>query len=213
MSISKPSIDTLTENVNTDFEKQMENEKEARVLEATKRVFLRYGYRRVTMQDIADEAGISRPALYLIFPNKDEAFLAAIRDFTAGSMKIIQEGVAQQATIEAKLQFAFEIWSVKPFELMLASPDAKDLVECSHGFAKATFDQIYAGFEAVIAEILALHVGHFRRSSARGSQLTEAQIAHLIVAATHGFKESAKDIAELRSMIAGLIALTLAAVR
>ena len=191
----------------------METEKEARVLEATKRVFLRYGYRRVTMQDIADEAGISRPALYLIFPNKEEAFLAAIRDFTAASMKIIQEGVAQRPTVEAKLQFAFEIWTVKPFELMLGSPDAKDLIECSHGFAKATFDQIYASFEAVIAEILTPLASRSRKSPAKGSQLTAAQIARLLVAATHGFKESAKDIAELRILIAGLIELTLAAMR
>lgn len=191
----------------------MENEKEARVLEATKRVFLRYGYRRVTMQDIADEAGISRPALYLIFPNKEEAFLAAIRDFTATSMKIIREGVAQQLTVEAKLQFAFEIWTVKPFELMLESPDAKDLIECSHGFAKVTFEQIYADFEAVIAAILAPVAGSSRKHSARGSKLTEAQIAHLIVAATHGFKESANNVAELREMISSLISLTLAAMR
>jgi AcrR family transcriptional regulator len=195
------------------IEKKMENEKETRVLEATKRVFLRYGYRRVTMQDIADEAGISRPALYLIFPNKEEAFLAAIRDFTAASMKIIHEGVAQQPSVEAKLQFAFEIWTVQPFQLMLDSPDAKDLVECSHGFAKATFDRIYADFEAVVAAILAPIASHSRKSSAKGSQLAEAQIARLLVAATHGFKESAKDVAEVRSMISDLITLTLAAMR
>ena len=191
----------------------MENEKEARVLEATKRVFLHYGYRRVTMQDIADEAGISRPALYLIFPNKEEAFLAAIRDFTASSMKIIEEGLTQQSTVEAKLQFAFKVWTVKPFELMLESPDAKDLIECGHGFAKATFDQIYSDFEAVIVDILTPLASRSRKSSAKGSQLTAAQIAHLIVAATHGFKESADSVAELREMISSLISLTLAAMR
>lgn len=191
----------------------METEKEARVLEATKRVFLRYGYRRVTMQDIADEAGISRPALYLIFPNKEEAFLAALRDFTSTSMRIIEEGVAQQPTVEAKLQFAFEVWTVKPFELMLESPDAKDLIECGHGFARVTFERIYADFEAVIAAILKPLAGVSRKHSARGAELTETQVAHLIVAATHGFKESAHSAAELREMISGLIALTLFAMR
>jgi AcrR family transcriptional regulator len=191
----------------------MEKDKETRVLEAAKRVFLRYGYRRVTMQDIADEAGISRPALYLIFPNKEEAFLAAIRDFTASSMKIIEEGVAEQPTVEAKLQFAFEVWTVKPFEVMLDSPDAKDLIECGHGFAKVTFDQIYADFEAAITAILAPVADNSRKSSAKGSQLTAAQIAHLIVAATHGFKESANNVTELREMISSLISLTLAAMR
>lgn len=191
----------------------MENEKETRVLEATKRVFLRYGYRRVTMQDIADEAGISRPALYLIFPNKEEAFLAAIRDFTASSMKIIQEGVAQQPTVEARLQFAFEVWTVKPFELMLESPDAKDLIECGQGFAKVTFDRMFADFEAVIAEILAPLASRSRKGSAKGLQLTAAQIAHLLVAAVHGFKEPANSVTELRSMISDMITLTLAAMR
>jgi AcrR family transcriptional regulator len=191
---------------------KMEIEKETRVLEATKRVFLRYGYRRVTMQDIADEAGISRPALYLIFSNKEEAFLAAIRDFTASSMKIILEGIGHQATVEAKLQFAFEIWTVKPFELMLDSPDAKDLIECGHGFAKATFDQIFADFEVVIAATLAPMADRSRKTRTKESNLSAAQIAHLIVAATHGFKESASSVAELRSMISGLITLTLAAI-
>ncbi len=38
----------------------METDKETRVIEAAKRVFVRYGFRRVTMQDIAEEAGILR---------------------------------------------------------------------------------------------------------------------------------------------------------
>jgi hypothetical protein len=57
------SIDILTKNVNTRAGKMretMETDKETRVIEAAKRVFVRYGFRRVTMQDIAEEAGILR---------------------------------------------------------------------------------------------------------------------------------------------------------
>lgn len=189
----------------------MESGKETRVMEAAKRVFLRYGFRRVTMQDIAVEAGISRPALYLLYPNKDQIFLAAIREFTAGSMRAIREGIALQATVAGKLQFAFEIWTVEPFKLMQDSPDAKDLIECGHGFAKATFDEIYAGFEAVLVEILqpVAESG----SNGDGSLPSVTEVAHLLVSATHGFKESAASVAELRSLVAGLIALTLAALQ
>ena len=38
-------------------------------------VFLRYGHARTTMADIAREAGISRPALYLMFPGKTKSLL------------------------------------------------------------------------------------------------------------------------------------------
>src|SRR5581483_4919217 len=36
--------------------------------------FTHYGFRRTSMEDIADEAGVSRAALYLHFRNKEELF-------------------------------------------------------------------------------------------------------------------------------------------
>lgn len=54
-----------------------------RLLEAAKLAFSRYGYRRTTMGDVAELAGMSRPAVYLSFPNKRAVFDAlalAIRD-------------------------------------------------------------------------------------------------------------------------------------
>jgi AcrR family transcriptional regulator len=191
----------------------METDKETRVIEAAKRVFVRYGFRRVTMQDIAEEAGISRPALYLIYANKEEVFLAALRDFAAGSMKAIEEGITLRATVEEKLRFAFEIWTIAPFKLMLDSPDAKDLIECGHGFAKETFNRIYAEFEAVVVEILRPLAEETAKGDQKGSRLGAAEVAHLLVTATHGFKESASNVEELRALIGGMIALTLAALR
>ncbi len=38
---------------------------------------MRYGFRRVTMEDLATAAGISKPTLYSLFPNKQEGFRAA----------------------------------------------------------------------------------------------------------------------------------------
>ena len=40
------------------------------------KVFLAYGYSRVTMDDIARAAEMSRPALYLLFRNKAEIYRA-----------------------------------------------------------------------------------------------------------------------------------------
>ncbi len=46
------------------------------VMEATDRLFKRYGYRKTTVEDIAQEAHISRATFYLYFRNKEEAALA-----------------------------------------------------------------------------------------------------------------------------------------
>jgi len=186
----------------------MENEKHLRVLEAGKAVFMRYGFRRVTMQDIAAEAGISRPALYLVYPNKEEVFKAAARQIGAESIGVIRAGLAHHASVKSQLTLAFEIWSVQTFEMMLQSPDTRDVIECALGFARETVRAINTDFEALLVEIL-------RPLTTRDKHpvLPAAQIAHLLAASAHGYKEAASTVEQLRAMIAGLIALTLAALQ
>jgi TetR/AcrR family transcriptional regulator len=54
------------------------------ILDAAYRCFARHGVRRTTMEDIAAEAGMSRPAAYQYVRSKDDAFrLLAVRLFTA----------------------------------------------------------------------------------------------------------------------------------
>jgi AcrR family transcriptional regulator len=52
----------------------MDLAKRDKILAAALDVFVRYGYKRVTMNDIAAAAGISRPALYLVFESKEDIF-------------------------------------------------------------------------------------------------------------------------------------------
>ena len=192
------------------YSKLMENEKELRVLEAAKTVFLRYGFRRVTMQDIAEAAGISRPALYLIYPNKEEVFKAAIRQMAAENIRQIREDLSANPTIESKLQQAFEIWSVGPFRIMLNSPDAKDLIDCTHGFARAEMEEITWQFNNLLIEILAPHIPHPLTNRLSSNPIDAQQIAQILNAAIHSFKDSAATVPELQSMIKGLITLTIA---
>ena len=49
-----------------------------RVLEATSRIMVRYGFDKTTMQDIAREAGVSKGALYLEWSSKEDLFEALI---------------------------------------------------------------------------------------------------------------------------------------
>ncbi|MGG4492650.1 TetR family transcriptional regulator [Brevibacillus reuszeri] len=50
------------------------NEKKKALLQAAKRVFLTKGYTKATMQDVMDEAGISRGALYSYFDNVEHMY-------------------------------------------------------------------------------------------------------------------------------------------
>ncbi|HEY8129307.1 MAG TPA: helix-turn-helix domain-containing protein, partial [Hyphomicrobium sp.] len=76
-------------------------------LAAARQVFLRYGYRRVTMGDIADAAKMSRPALYLVIPSKEEIFTAVLAQTFSEMLEEIRGGIGSFQTARDKLTFAF----------------------------------------------------------------------------------------------------------
>lgn len=53
-------------------------QKKQRILEAAKGVFVRNGYRGVTMKDVIDESGLSRGGVYLYFSSTEEIFRSLI---------------------------------------------------------------------------------------------------------------------------------------
>ncbi len=69
-----------------------DQDKRARILQAALSVFLAYGFARTKMDDIARAAGMSRPALYLVFRNKTDIF-------RAGAATMLDQSVATAATI------------------------------------------------------------------------------------------------------------------
>jgi AcrR family transcriptional regulator len=49
-----------------------------RILDATECLLTRLGYRKMTMDDVAQEAGIGKRTIYVHFPSKEEVALASI---------------------------------------------------------------------------------------------------------------------------------------
>jgi AcrR family transcriptional regulator len=66
----------------------------ARVLREAREFFLKYGYADVSMQQIADAAGMTKAALYYHFRDKDDLF----------GQVIIEEMVRQRRSVEALIE-------------------------------------------------------------------------------------------------------------
>jgi AcrR family transcriptional regulator len=49
-----------------------------KILDATERLLARYGYAKMTVEDIAREAGIGKGTIYLHFPSKEEVVLSRV---------------------------------------------------------------------------------------------------------------------------------------
>jgi TetR/AcrR family transcriptional regulator, regulator of autoinduction and epiphytic fitness len=185
----------------------MLDQKRQRILSAALEVFFKYGYKRVSMNEIAEAAGISRPGLYLYFSSKEEVFRAAILQFADGLIEEISKGLHSQKTIEEKVRYALEVWTVQRFDLTLNSPEAKEISDSSYEFAQEALDQSYEKLESVLASILKGHVN----CSDNRKTLSAERMAHILTSAVRGFKLVANSATELRKLIRDLVVIILAA--
>jgi AcrR family transcriptional regulator len=183
----------------------MDVKKRDKVLTAALNTFLRYGFKRVTMNDIAEAAGISRPALYLVFNSKEDVFKGVYEHWVKEKLAEIESKLAPLKTPEEKLRTAFELWTVRPFEMMLASSEMTELLECAFGFAQDSLKQGYRSFEKILLPILKSH-SKFQPGKTR---VSAEKTAHILSSAVRGFKVAANDVPEIRSMIRELLNLTL----
>jgi AcrR family transcriptional regulator len=160
-------------------------------------VFLRYGYARTTMGDIAQAAGLTRPTLYVTFPDKEQIFTAVVDKMIADKLAEIREGLPRLKTLERKLRFACDAWAGDGYDLVQAHPDAADMFDLGFKSVCAGYDK----FGTLLAKILETPL---ERSSL---ELSPAQIARTIVFAMRGFKDTATSGGEMRELIANHIKL------
>src|ERR1700740_949880 len=160
------------------------------VVQAAIGVFLRYGYARTTMADIAQAAGLPRPTPYLEFPHKDAIFHAVVDAMAAAKLTEIRQGLSRYRGIKAKLRFACESWGAEGFELVQAHPDARDMFDL--GFTSVCGG--YSAFEELRGEIIKEPL----RES--GLSIQAKELAHGIAFAIKGFKDIARDSKEMRRM-------------
>jgi AcrR family transcriptional regulator len=183
----------------------MDVAKRDKVLAAALDVFLRYGYKRVTMNDIAEAAGISRPALYLVFESKEEIFKRVYERWVEETLVDIERKLGHLRTPEEKLRTSFELWTVRPFERMRASSEAAELLECTFGFAQDAVNRGCLAFEKILLPVLKSHP---KFHSAK-PKVSAEKTAHILSSAVRGFKTVAKDAPEVRSLIKELLILLL----
>tara|TARA_B110000037_G_scaffold14065_1_gene14811 strand:+ start:319 stop:957 length:639 start_codon:yes stop_codon:yes gene_type:complete len=77
--------------------------------------FARNGYRRTTMNDIAEAADMSRPALYQAFKNKEDLYCSAVSYMVNKAVGVSIETLSRSGTIEkrflaAMLDFEETYW-------------------------------------------------------------------------------------------------------
>jgi hypothetical protein len=117
----------------------------------------------------------------------------------------IEAGLPARRSLTEQLLHVFEIWSVHPFELVVNSPEAEELMSDSFGFASDVFDRSSDRLATLLTRLL-------RAVATEPDDLDpSAQArAQVLIAAAHGFKSMAHDTNDMRQLIRHLVAMTVA---
>lgn len=165
--------------------------KAERALDGATDVFTRYGYARTTMADIAAKAGMSRPALYLLYPDKEAIFETVIRRMDERKLNEISKALAPMDDLSDRLRTACVSWGLHGVEMTDAHPDASDLFDLRFDAVR----RVYANFEAVVVELIA-------DQAARSSiNATPAELARALVYGMRGLRSVSSDAAEMKRLI------------
>ena len=163
--------------------------KRDRAVIAAADLFMRHGFARTTMGDVAKAADMSRPALYLLFPGKEEVFEAAVLHLNNLRMAEIRAAVDGIGGLAQRLYTACDLWLIEVYQLKSAIPDARDMDDLSFPVVRV----VYADFQALLAELIA-------EASHPGLPATPMQLARNLAFAARGLGASAADASDMRAM-------------
>lgn len=161
------------------------------ILQAAWSAFSSYGYRKTSMDDIARGAGMSRPALYLRYPNKRSIFRRLVQIYFDTAAEGVARAFATRAPLTDVLTRAFAAQGGAIVEAMLTSTHGMEVMDLKAQEAADIMQDGMARLAAVWAEGL-------RAAQARGQARLIGPpdaLAATILAALHGIKTSVPDYA------------------
>ena len=178
-----------------------QDEKRKRILESAFEVALRYGYQRMTMDDVAKACGMSRPALYLQFKNKGDIFSAIASEMMGRALAGAKAALDGQGSIEDRLFAAIKTGILDPVEYLHSTAHGAELMDMKHDLAGDAMTNWHAKKLAMVAEALEAS----GVSSAKG--LSGAQLAQILLDGIDGLKMRAKTSQERHDGAKALVKL------
>ncbi len=152
-------------------------------------VFLRYGYARTTMGELAAAAELSRPTLYELFPGKDDLFAAVIDRLSQQTIQQYCDMLPKLKTLQTKLHHFCGNWATHGLKLIERHPDAKDLFDLRFPAVR----QMYEDFIHFLVEIIS--------NEDHSAKIPVEKVVRNLVFSLRGLKDAAKNVKHMETLV------------
>lgn len=176
-------------------------DRRSQILRAAVTAFARHGFGKTSMESIASETGISRPALYQYYSNKTEIFRASVAWVTDGVVHRAHarsaSGGDREETLMQLMDLIADLYREPEFGRIRA-----EMIEETYDRAGDLWESFERRMSSIVTDVL---VGDGSTETTRDRC---AELATVLLYGTEGILLKSRDgrIAERISMLARLVA-------
>ena len=120
-------------------------------------MFAEQGFHGLSMEKLADAAGVSKPVLYQHFPSKRELYLALVSDAAEELQSQVRKALEgtndNRARVEASIAAYFDFVEDKRFQLLFGTAETAD------DDIRAAIDGAEMGIARIIGQLIAADAG------------------------------------------------------
>lgn len=171
------------------------------LLKAAFDAFARFGYRRTTMSDVAEAAGMSRPAVYLRVANKEELLRQVATAVLDASLDRAAAAAYSGAALELRVDGVLQAKLLMTVELAAVSPHAVELLDAYHRLSAEESVRYRRSLETLLS-------GLFRTAGAPARRC--ADLAAVLVSAVDGLEQDLSDPPRTQELLTELVRTTVA---
>jgi AcrR family transcriptional regulator len=170
------------------------DDKRARILGAAQRLFLRYGVKRTSIDDVAREAEIAKGTVYLYYASKNDLFAAVAERLCTDILVAARQALLKKKSSAERLVDFLDGYIGHMHRLIAQSPHVAELSESKEALAAT----IYANFDVQMKELI--------RTALNDAGIARKSAADMFLAAALGALRTG-DIAEkpYRARLAALV--------
>lgn len=170
------------------------------VFETAADVFAQYGFRRTAMNDIAKAAGISRPALYLMFENKEDLFRGVVLFRQSQGIDKAILILAGTGSIAERFNTSIIAFEKVFYEPVAQSPHGAELMDASISIAADLMKKGQDRLEKSLARALEEAISS-KEVEFTGMSMTPLAFTCLLMSSISGLKKHATSTKGLRRQI------------
>lgn len=163
--------------------------KQSAILDAAWTAFATYGYRKTSMDDIAKGVGMSRPALYMHFKNKEDILRRLVSQYYSGAATDVTAALATDASVSMRLLLAFRAQGGQLMEPLLSSAHGMEVLESSSSVAMDLVEDGEKALQTIYADWLAFEMSQGRMDLRKSPD----HVASTLTGALKGLKHTSSS--------------------